>query len=252
MIARKQTYRTGLPVLTFALVGAALLSGCSTLSPAGSAQNVLSVTGYGTASAAPDLAYVNLGVFAIGEDVGTTVDNANRIMEVVMQAITDAGVAESDMQTSGFNVWSEERYDQGPFVEEGGNLDPAIVYRVENSLRVTVREVNTLGDVIQAGLDAGANRVHSVNFSIDDTSALEQEARALAVEDARARANALADEMGVTLGEPVSLSESPAGGVPFAEAAAYGIGGGGGGPPISGGELSVSLQVHVGFKIEQQ
>jgi uncharacterized protein YggE len=112
-----------------------------------------------------------------------------------------------------------------------------------------VRDVEQLGAVIQAGLDAGANQVRGVSFSIEDYSAVEEEARAKAVENARARAANRAEQMGVTLGDAVVVSEGSGGGIPypaFEAAVAYG----GGGLPISSGQLTVQVQVNVTYKVK--
>jgi uncharacterized protein YggE len=196
------------------------------------------------------LARVQLGVMTSGPNVDVAAEESNQIIQAVMEAVTQTGVDAVDMQTSGFNVWSEELYPQdSPESSGDGPVEPRTIYRVENTVNVTVRDVDTLGDVIQSGLDAGANRVWGVEFSIEDTTQLEQEARANAVDEARARAADLAEEMGVGLGDVVSIVESPAG-LPFSTAeGAYGLGGGGGGPPISSGQMNVSVLVRVTFEI---
>lgn len=248
--------KSGVSVLVFASV--VVLAGCSALTasaPAASPSsglpsNTLSVSGVGQASAAPDIAFVDLGVVTSGPEVGSAVERSNQTTSAVIEAVEEAGVDAADIQTSSFNVWSEERFDQGPISPEGEPAAGQVIYRVENGLRVTVRDVEQLGTVIQAGLDAGANQVRGVSFSIEDSSAVEEEARAQAVENARARAANLAEQMGVTLGDPVVVSEGSNGGVPYpAFETAVGLGGGGG-PPISSGELTVRVQVNVTFDIK--
>jgi len=202
-------------VLAALVIGAVgLVVGCSTAPGFGGSSsgappvNSITVDGVGQASAVPNLARVQLGVMTSGPNVDVAAEESNQIIQAVMEAVTQTGVDAVDMQTSGFNVWSEELYPQdSPESSGDGPVEPRTIYRVENTVNVTVRDVDTLGDVIQSGLDAGANRVWGVEFSIEDTTQLEQEARANAVDEARARAADLAEEMGVGLGDVVSIVE---------------------------------------------
>jgi uncharacterized protein YggE len=250
---KHQTLRKfALPIL--ALAGLGVLAGCSAL-PSGDPSanaNTLSVSGVGQASAAPDIAYVDLGVTTSGPDVGPAVEQTNQAARRVMQAILEVGVDEADVQTTNFNVWSEDRSGALPVSPEGDApaAQTTTIYHAENDLHVTVRDVDQLGDVIQAGLDAGANQVRGVNFGIEETTAVQAEARAQAVEDARQRAEDLADEMGVSLGDPIVISEGTGGAGPYPvlEAAATGLGGGG--PSISPGQLTVQVQVYVTYQLK--
>ncbi|GIL13852.1 MAG: hypothetical protein BroJett038_25720 [Chloroflexota bacterium] len=169
--------------------------------------NSITVSGSGLASGSPDVAYINLGVDSVNASVSQAVAQANQTMAAIMQALTALGVAAEDVQTVSFNVYPEDRYDPQTNMPTGER-----VYRVNNMLNVTVRDINRVSEVIQAGLDAGATSINSLNFGIANTTDLEQEARLKAVEDARARAERLAAAMGVTLGQPIIISEGMAGG----------------------------------------
>ncbi len=230
------------------LIGAGGGGTPTTYAAAGNGQPppAIMVSGQGEAIGKPDIAFVELGIDVTDPDVGAAITRANETMRNVQAAISQQGVAEDDMQTVAFNVWPEDRYnDQGELVGR--------YFHVQNILRVKVRDIGKTGDVIGAGLDAGANSINSLSFSIEDTSALEAEARQKAIADARERAQQLADGLGVRLGAPISVSES-SGGVPvyYERAAvpeAYGVGGGA--PPISAGQLTVTVYVNVSFAIEQ-
>jgi uncharacterized protein YggE len=198
--------------------------------------NTISVTGTGQASGTPDMALVQLGVEARDPDVGKAINQANQTMNAVMDALKTQGVAAEDIQTTQYNVHQEQP-------SEGG----AEVYVVDNTVQVKVHQIDQAGPTVQAALNAGANQVYGLSFGVEDTTALEDQARQNAVDDARHCAEALAEGFGVTLGNPISISEgggsSP---VPFAAAA---MAGGGGGPAISGGQFSVTVQVDVTYEI---
>jgi uncharacterized protein YggE len=206
--------------------------------------NSISVSGSGDATGTPDVAYINLGVDTVDADVGKAVENANTEIAAVIAAITDTGIDPKDVQTTNFNVYPEDKYDQN------GQATGERVYHVQNLLNVTVRDISKVSTVIDAGLGAGADSINGLNFGIADTTALEQEARLKAVEDARTRAGQLADAFGVTLGDPIIVSEVTGGSfqppIPFAAQAGLG---GGGGPQINPGQLQVNVQVTVTFAI---
>lgn len=235
------------------LVVIALATGCSGAIGGSSAgegvvnYNTITVTGSGDATGAPDVAYIQLGVNVSDANAGTAIDEANTIITAVRAALIQAGVADEDIQTTSFNVYSEDLYD--PLT---GQPSGEVRYHVQNILNVTVRDVATTGAVLDAALSAGANNVLGLSFSISDTSALEADARAQAIEDARARAQQLADVLGVTLGEPVVVSETFFGPGPVFTG---GLGGGGGAAPaevpVSAGQLTVSVQVNVTFAISR-
>nr|MBN1229570.1 SIMPL domain-containing protein [Anaerolineae bacterium] len=207
--------------------------------------NAITVSGEGEAMGVPDVAYVTLGIETVDEDLGSALAEANRIMAAVQAAVSGQGVEDRDMRTQNFNVWMET------IREDNNNRPQGQVYHVTNALRVTVRAIDTAGDVIGAALDAGANTISGLSFGIDDTSALEQEARAAAVAEAVAKAEQLAEALGIEVGAPVSVSESYVS-IPvvreaygydmaFTESAA---------PPISEGELTISVSVNVSFAIK--
>jgi uncharacterized protein YggE len=207
--------------------------------------DTLSVIGYGQASAAPDLALVSLGVMVTEPDVSFAVDQANILTEAVRLAMLGEGIADADIQTSNFNIWSEERY--LPMAPGLGAVEPErqTVYRVENLMKLTVRDVEEVGEVIQSALDSGANQVRGVSFSINDATPLELVARDEAVLDAQVRADELASALGLELGRPISVSEGALGAAPIPVLLEKG----GGGPPISGGEIYVSVQVNVEYEL---
>ncbi|MBN1122859.1 MAG: SIMPL domain-containing protein [Anaerolineae bacterium] len=248
---QKSGLRT-IALMSIIALAALAVSGCmpaaSTSNTCCEQEHVINVSGQGEATAAPDVAYVSLGIQTSSGDLQNAVDEANGIMERIQSAMTDLGIEEKDLRTQNFNVWIEEPYN------DRGEPTGQRIYHVENMLRITVREIGKAGDVIGAGLDAGANQVQSLSFGIEDTSDLEAEARAAAIADAKDRAEQLADGLGVTLGTPLAVSDSYSGGTPLYREA-YGMGGdmmeaAFAAPPISEGEMTISVSVSVTYTIE--
>lgn len=159
-------------------------------------QPVIRVTGMGEVRAAPDQAIAD---FAVETQAATAQEaaaqNAQR-MERVIAALVRAGVPRDRIETRDYNVFPD--YDPRP-VETGG--EPRIRgYRVMNTVSATLHDVARVGTVIDAALQAGANRVHGVRFGLRDPQRFRAQAIADAVRRARADAEAMAQALGVALG----------------------------------------------------
>ena len=203
--------------------------------------------GAGTVSAQPDIAVVSLGVEALRDTVREARDDAARALAAIVEELREAGVAEEDVRTSHFSI--NPRYD---YLRDGEQ--ELIGFQVTNTLNVTVRDLNAAGDVVDRAVTAGGDlaRVQSIGFRIEDTSALEEEARILAIEDAIAKADLYARELSVVRGPLVSISESSYDPYPIAEARFAVAAMDSAGPPTQffGGELEVSVNVQAVFAIE--
>ena len=183
---------------------------------AGDAQTGISVTGSGKASAAPDLAVLSLGVESFAGAVAKARDQAAVAMDQVVRMLLASGIAEKDIQTRHFNI--SPRYTSREITRCLGDNQTdcfkdreqvIIGYRVTNQLSVQVRDLDVVGSLIDGVTAAGGDliRFQGVNFSIEDTQALEIEARAAAVADLMAKATQIADLTGVSLGKPVFITE---------------------------------------------
>jgi uncharacterized protein len=202
----------------------------------------ITVVGRGSVRMEPDMAMVNLGVQTIGTTVREAVDEAAETMEAILDALRGQGIADRDIQTVGYNVWVDMGF--GP--DRTPDQEPT--YRVNNDVRVTVRDLGTLGPVLEAAIDAGANAIHGVSFGIAEPEELEGEARELATENALAKARELAGLHGVEVGPVVSISEVITAGFVQNTFERMGLGGAGG--PISPGELEMWIQLQVVYAIQ--
>jgi len=208
----------------------------------------ITVVGEGVVTIDPDTAHANIGVDIVGNTVEEANDEAGATMDALFTALEAQGIAEADIQTTGYNIWIERPY--GPAGPPGSQGPGDALYHVNNLVSVVIRDLDSVDDVLNAAIEAGANNIHGVTFQIDDSSQLTSEARALAVEDAEARAAELAGLNQVSLGEVVSVSEVIGGGLfPNARSqAAVGFGGGGG--PIAPGQLELSVQLQITYMLE--
>jgi uncharacterized protein YggE len=207
----------------------------------------ISVSGTGSVFGEPDIAVLSLGVEAEADSVAEARAEAAEAMDAIMSSLRDGGVEEEDIQTSRFSVYP--RYD---FRE---NEQVLLGFTVENTVIVKIRNIDDTGTLLDASIEAGGDltRVDDLRFTIDDPTALKDEARRMAMQDARSRAETLAEAGGVSLGDPRSISES--GGpqpIPFDEARFAGaeVAADLADTPISLGELEVQISVQVQYEID--
>ena len=251
---RQTTLLNSIRIVPIFLVLVLLVAGCGSANGTGLPEERLtvSVTGYGQAEGTPDLANAQLGVSIVDPDIGKAINEANAAIERITNAVVAQGVSSNDVLTTNYSVWSEEVYDPQTGMPTGETR-----YRVDINLAITVREVHRMGDLIAVGLDAGATNISGINFTIDDTAALEAVARDNAIADVRDRAEKLAQGLGMTLGNPLSVGEGSAGApgpiYSYGLKGDVGMGGGGvgAGVPsiISPGQTTIGVQVTVIYEL---
>jgi uncharacterized protein len=215
----------------------------STADSTGSRQ--MSVTGTGKVNVAPDIAYINIGVNSQSADVGEALDLNNQKSESVTKALIENGVAAQDIQTTSFNIWPQQQYNQ--MGEMTGTT-----YVVDNVVNVTVRDLSKLGQLLETSVQAGANSINSIQFDVSDRDSAVSEARDLAVQNAKAQAAELATLAGVELGEITNISVG-GGGVPVPMYS--GMGGGAGyaaeaSVPVSAGQMVISSDVNITYALK--
>jgi uncharacterized protein YggE len=166
----------------------------------------ISVSGEASVSVAPDLAQVDGGVTSEAKTAREASDANNAAMGKVLLALKGAGIDEKDYQTSRLSL--QPQYAQPT---PGRTVAPQISgYRASNRVTIKVRDVTKVAAVIDTLVGAGANEVGGINFIVTQASKALDEARAKAVADARRKAEIYAKAAGVTLGEPLSISEEGA------------------------------------------
>lgn len=202
----------------------------------------LTVTGEGQSRVAPDLATVQLGVTTQAESASDAMRQNAEAQSAVIAALREAGLAEADIQTSGLNLNPLMRYGDGVAPEVTG-------YQASNIVTVRVAEMERLGEVLDAIVAAGANEIQGIQFTREDGADTLDEARREAVEDARRKAEVMAEAAGVTLGPIMVLRDVPQnGGMPrpmmrmeaaMADAST----------PVQPGEMSMAAQVEIEFAL---
>jgi uncharacterized protein len=197
----------------------------------------ITVTGIGSAAAAPDVMRVHLATSSTAADVSTAIATANATVKRIRGALTRAGVKPADVSTSDFSV-------HGGYTKKTVNR-----FTASHSLSVILRDLERAGQTIADAAAAGGNatRIYSVNYDISDRRPLLEQARQAAYAEARAKAETYAKLAGRTLGTVASVHEGNAdyyGG----DSALSGLSGGLSAPsavPLSPGTRSVSVATSV-------
>ena len=165
----------------------------------------ISVSGSATVATSPDVADVRLGVSLTRETVGDARTAVAAAMTAVLDALRSTGIEPADIRTAALNLDPHYQYDPA-------GQQSLIGYQATNVVAVTVREMGRIAAVIDGALGAGATSLDSLSFRIADPGPLQAEARRAAVDDARERAETLAQAAGVEIAGVVSIAEIEPGG----------------------------------------
>ncbi|MEA1894908.1 MAG: SIMPL domain-containing protein, partial [Euryarchaeota archaeon] len=204
---------------------------------------------------------LRLSVLTQAEDVKDASDENADKMDACLAALYELGIAEDDAVTSGYHV--RPRYNWRDDEES------LIGFQVRNSLVVTVKDIEKVGDVIDAALASGANEIDDVAFTVSDDRQADLRDGAIADAVARASADAasVADAMGVTIMGPIEISTTGSQFSPYRMYMSYDSGYKGGGmmaipeaemtaatmkmgagPQIQPGDVTVSAHVTVVYE----
>ncbi|MCJ7584917.1 MAG: SIMPL domain-containing protein [Anaerolineales bacterium] len=232
-------------LILLVLVLALALSACSGSVATTPPNHNISVTGNGIVYLTPDIAYIYVGVHTEDPDIAQAVERNNTQAQAVVDALKNMGVAAVDIQTSSFSVYSSQQYD--PMTNQPSGYS----YMVDNTVYITVRDLTTLGRLLNTVVSAGANNINSIQFDVADKTAAQAEARQKAMDAAASLAQELAGIAGVQLAEVQNISYSD-----YSPSYYYGVGGGGGGKapnatvPIQPGQIQISVSVSVTYGIK--
>lgn len=163
----------------------------------------ISVSAEGEVSLPPDMARLILGVTAEAKGSREALDQAGKVMQAILDVVAGQGVDGKDVQTSAIRL--NPRYGRN----SQGQIDYRVItgYTAETTISLTLREINAVGDILAGAVEAGANRVDGISFGLQSETEALDEARRLAVTEARRKAGLLAEAAGVALGPLLQLTE---------------------------------------------
>lgn len=278
--AQRLTAAIAAVALVFAgALGAVLLTGgdgSSSVPPVQAGSPIqdrgIKVEGEGQINVEPDVARLTLGIELEGPELDDLRDDADTRMNNVVDALQEMGIDEADIQTVTYDIRVQEqrservdaRVTEEPAVEveeetatseedENGTEPDETIYQLIQLVQVRITDIDMAGEVIETALDAGANRVGSISFEIENRADAVEQARELAVDEARAKAEHLAELTGVSLGAPLQIEEwSPSGPPVRMEEVEFAMdmADDAPSPRIEPGQQTISVQVSIRYGIE--
>ena len=240
----------GLIVLMVVLVTAssfAIVSGASdsTDTQKQDEAKTISANGEGKVFVKPDIAYITIGVQTEASDAKVAQkDNAAK-MDKVVKAVKTAGIEDKDVQTQQYSISPKYQYNEKPYRQD------VVGYTVNNSIKITIRDISKVGDVLDKCVDSGANVTNSIQFSVTDQSKFYNEALKMAVSNAKGKAEAMASVYDIKLGAPSAISENSSGGVVYQRmenAKMMSASADSASTPIAAGDMEISANVSLTYK----
>jgi uncharacterized protein len=219
--------------------------------------NTITVTGEGEVVAKPDTATFSFSVIEKGEDATSTRALANTKTNAIIAFLKAEGIAENDIKTENYSVyptyeWIEEPCPIGMYCPGGESVQTG--FEISQSITVKARDLEKVGSLVAGVTDQGATNLSSLQFSIDDTSALEDQARKQAIANAKAKADLLSQELEVKIVKMVSFYEEEIYDPYYGD---YGMGGdmmmkveAGITPEIPVGETTTKKRVNITYQID--
>lgn len=224
-----------------------------------SATNTVSVSGEGEVFAAPDIANIS---FTVREEAKKVSDAQNKVTEktkAALAAVRKLGVADKDIKTQNYSSYPKYEWQEGTLSCMGTNCPPyrpgkqvIVGYEVSQSITLKVRNLETVNAIVEGLATAGVTEMQGPNFAIDDEDTLKAEARKIAIDKARTKAEVLARDLGVTLVRIVSFSEGgyyPLYDRTMSVSMEKGMGGDAALPELPQGENKITSNVTVTYEI---
>ena len=238
-------------ILTLAIATTALMAVPFTALADEALRSRITVTGEGEAAAAPDMAIISLVVLQEKPTAREALTANNEAMAKVLDAMKKAGIAERDLQTSGFSIDPRYVYPENKDNTQPPQAPKIVGYAVSNSLTVRVRDLKKVGEILDQSVTLGVNQGGNLAFTNDKPEAVIEEARKKAVANALAKAKTLTEAAGVGLGKVIEISEQSYSPRPMpmgrekmmAAAPANSV-------PVAAGENTYNVNVNVTFELK--
>ena len=215
--------------------------------------NVISVSGYGEAFGAADIATFSFSVVSEKSTVAAAQTDATNKINAITKYIKDAGVVEKDIQTTDYSVYPQYEYNQIVCVSYPCPSGRQVLkgYQVRQTTTIKVRDLAKAGELLTGVGGQGATEMSGLQVTFDDPNKLQNDARGKAISDAKAKADQLAKQLGVSLVRVVSFNENGGGYPGPMYTKAVGMGGDAvqSAPEISVGQNKVSISVSITYEI---
>lgn len=218
----------------------------------------INIVGTGEVVAVPDIAQFSFSVRGEGADAAIAQEASGSVINAVMAYLKESAVEERDIKTEGYNMYPKYRYEDRPCPFgsycPGSGEQIADGFEVTQTITVKVRATDKAGALLAGVGELGATDISGLTFTTDNPEALKDEARTLAIADAKAKAEKLADDLGVELVKMIGYYED----MPYAPSPYYAMEAdmsvksesGFAGPETPMGEGTITSTVNLTYEIE--
>lgn len=205
---------------------------------------IITVTGEAKSQEKNQIASYTAGVESVNDNKEEAVKEVNTKIEALIKALKEFGIKDADIKTQNMSIYQDEQsyYDNGVSKSRKGQ------WRVNNSVTITLREIDKANALTDLVTKSGANNVWGPNFSMDDTNKIEKSLYDMAIKDAREKAESIAKASGRTLGKVLSVTDGGA----SSNYPMYALkdGAGGGGAVTEPGSTTVYKNMTVVFELK--
>jgi uncharacterized protein YggE len=201
------------------------------------------VTGEGDVAVAPDHVQLTSGVTTRAKSVKEATDTNSKVMAAVTAALLESGIEQKDIQTLRFSI-------QPVYASQEPRTEPKLSgYSVSNQVRVTIRQIGKIGEILDRVIAAGATDLGSIAFLVSNPSKALDQAREAAIADARRKAEVYTHASGLRLGQVKWIIEDTGVALPVPMRAQAGSASMAAPVPIATGEDMLRVKITVGFEI---
>ncbi len=189
------------------LLALTIFVGANTIDIMEKTEGSISVSGTGEVYATPDMASVSFAVINEAKEADEALaQNAEKTNQVI-EFLKNEGIEGGDIKTTSFSINPryEYRSEEDLFPPEGRRV--LVGYEVNQTVEVNVRDIEKIGEILEGGVEEGANRVSNLLFLVEDKSELKKEAREIAIMKAKEEAKNIEKQLGVSLIRIVGFNE---------------------------------------------
>lgn len=221
---------TGLVLSSFAFAYSYFVSGWEMATDSDTPRQI-AVNGEGKIAVKPDIAVFTASVVTQSAKIQQAQSENTQRSNEVLSFLKGKGIEEKDLKTVGYFISPQYQYDSRPCIQIFPNPCPPqgapkiVSYEVRHTIEIKVRDLDKVDEFLAGVVDKGVNEVGSIQFSVDDEEKVKAEVREKAIEDAKAKAEVLADQLGVRIKRIVGFSESGSGPIYGRAFEAFGKGG---------------------------
>jgi uncharacterized protein len=215
-----------------------------TANQSASEARTITASGKGAIEAIPDVAYVNIGVITEGIELSKVQTDNSEKMTSVIASLTELGIKKEEIKTTSYNVNPNYNWN-----EKTGKSN-IVGYTVNNTVVVTINDINKTGSLLDKVVANGSNSISSIRFGIKNETELYNQALELAVKDARAKAEAMGKGLGINNIIPFKITESSNRYTPVYNERNALMDAAKTTTPISRGELEISASVSIEFSFK--